>query len=546
MKIKKIVLAKFKRFTDLTISDIPDTARLILLVGPNGSGKTSIFESFNHWYRLNAYSTVGKQDYFEKKDTITLGNWYDNKVNIEFHTSPHKESNELKGRFYFRTAYRNESDFTINTLNNQSNPNERAKFETLNGNDVTVSENYQRLISQTLSSVFLTSNNNKSVETLRNELIGKIKTSLRNVFDDLNLSSIGDPLSNGSFYFEKGISKDFHYKNLSAGEKSVFDLLLDVIIKSTYYSDAIFCIDEPEAHMHTRLQAKFLKEIYKLIPATSQLWISTHSIGMLKQAEELEAQSPGSVVFLDFDNRDFDLTEDIKPAKIDKTIWNRFFDLAFGDFSQLIAPSRIVFCEGNSQGRKYKDFDAQIYGKIFESKHHDTKFVSNGSSSEIENTENPSIKIVASILKNTDVLKFIDRDDKSQEEINELFDKGINTSKKRHIESYIFDDEIIIKLCKTLGKSELEQNCLDAKIKAIEDSISRGNAIDDIKSASGKIFTELKQILSLTQCGNNKCAFIRDTLTPLVTEETLIYQELEREIFYKYMNTLPHSLGCAE
>ncbi|WP_205703528.1 AAA family ATPase [Hymenobacter radiodurans] len=447
MKVKKIVLEKFKRFTDLTISNIPESAKLVLLVGPNGSGKTSLFEAFNYWYKFKGYSTIGEQAYYEKKDTISSNdNWYQNKVNIEFHDLINFQMDHLKGKFYFRTAYRNEPDFTIKTLNKQQDPSKSSKFDTLNGNDITVSENYQRLISQTLSGVFNNSNNTKTVEGLREELIGQIKKSLGNVLDDLNLSSIGDPLSNGSFYFEKGASKDFHYKNLSAGEKSVFDLLLDIIIKSTYYTDTIFCIDEPEAHMHTRLQAKFLKELYNLIPNSSQLWISTHSIGMLKQAEELEKDVPGSVVFLDFDNRDFDLTENIFPAKIDKTIWNRFFDLAFADFSQLIAPQRIVFCEGTSQGRKYKDFDAQIYGKIFEQKFHDTKFISIGSSSEIENIENESVKIVSNILKSSNIIKFIDRDSKSLQEIQELRDKGIKTSRERHIESYLLDDEIIVKL----------------------------------------------------------------------------------------------------
>jgi hypothetical protein len=72
---------------------------------------------------------------------------------------------------------------------------------------------------------------------------------------------------------------------------------------------------------------------------------------------------------------------------------------------------------------------------------------------------------------------------------------------------------------------------LEAKNQAIQDSIGRGHPSDDIKSASGNIFVELKRILGLTQCGNNKCAFIRDTMTPLVTEDTAVYQELENEIF---------------
>lgn len=83
-------------------------------------------------------------------------------------------------------------------------------------NDITVSENYQRLISQTLAAVYESSNNNKTVQELREELVSRIRSPFNNIFPDLNLSSIGDPLSNGAFYFEKGSSKDFHYKNLSA------------------------------------------------------------------------------------------------------------------------------------------------------------------------------------------------------------------------------------------------------------------------------------------------------------------------------------------
>lgn len=228
MKIKNVTIKDFKRFTDLSISDIPETARLIVLVGPNGSGKTSFFEAFNHYYQLIGYGNPGLQDYFEKKsETLTSGNWYQNKVRIQFHDNENPNQQQLKGKFYFRSAYRNEPDFTVNNLQKQNNPTDRIKLQTLMQNDLTVSENYQRLVAQTLAGVYEISNDNKSVQELREELIGKVKTSLSSIFDDLNLSSIGDPLSSGSFFFEKGISKDFHYKNLSAGEKSVFDLILN-------------------------------------------------------------------------------------------------------------------------------------------------------------------------------------------------------------------------------------------------------------------------------------------------------------------------------
>lgn len=538
MKIQKIILKKFKRFSHLTIDEIPETAKLIVLVGPNGAGKTSLFEGFNHYYKTKGFKNHGQQDYIEKKeDEVNVltpnPNWHMGKVQMWFYSTADiaNNANAIRGKFYFRTAYRNESDFSTQTLTKQADPTHAIKLQTLMQNDITVSENYQRLISQTLSGVYSKTYDTNTVAELREELIGKVQKSLANVFDDLNLSSIGDPLTNGSFYFEKGTSKNFHYKNLSAGEKSVFDLVLDMIIKSVYYPDAVFCIDEPEAHMHTSLQSRVLLELYKLTPENSQLWISTHSIGMLKQAEDIEKSQPGSVVFLDFDNRDFDSDEIMVPAKIDRTIWNRFFSLAFADFSELIAPKRIVFCEGNPNGRKYKDFDAQIYGKIFGEKYHDTMFVSVGSSSELENIENQSVKIVSNILKSTEILKFVDRDDKSEAEIQEAKENGINVSSERHIESYLLDDEIITKLCNSLEKADKIQECLDAKQAAIAQSVGRGNPADDLKSPRGKIFTELKKILELTACGNNPSAFLRDTITPLINEDTSIYQKLESEIF---------------
>src|SRR5690625_82208 len=167
MKIKNVKINKFKRFTDLSISDIPETARLIVLVGPNGSGKTSIFEAFNHYYQLGGYGSAGAQDYFEKKsETPVTGNWYQNRVKINFHGDQNPNGQQLKGKFYFRSAYRNETDITVNNLHKKNNPTDNIKLRTLMQNDQTVSENYQRLVAQTLAGVRSESNYTKSVQEL--------------------------------------------------------------------------------------------------------------------------------------------------------------------------------------------------------------------------------------------------------------------------------------------------------------------------------------------------------------------------------------------
>jgi len=47
VKLKKVHLTNFKRFTDLTIDQIPATSKLVLLIGANGSGKSCVFDAFN-------------------------------------------------------------------------------------------------------------------------------------------------------------------------------------------------------------------------------------------------------------------------------------------------------------------------------------------------------------------------------------------------------------------------------------------------------------------------------------------------------------------
>lgn len=79
MKIKRMELNNFKRFTHLIVENIPESAKLVILVGPNGSGKTSFMEAINHYRKCTGYNNTGDFHYVSKTgntDNYDNAEWY--------------------------------------------------------------------------------------------------------------------------------------------------------------------------------------------------------------------------------------------------------------------------------------------------------------------------------------------------------------------------------------------------------------------------------------------------------------------------------------
>jgi len=524
MKVKEIKLKNFKRFTDLTITGIKESAKLILIVGPNGSGKSSLFDAFNHYYRLNVgYGWNGDHIYTFKK--AEQGYDYNQAVQIIFYDLG--ERGLEKNSMYFRSAYRHEPDFEVQSFSKMPQPHENLKINRLIDSDQTVRENYQRLLQQTMESLYNSENNTKTVEQLRAELIGKIQESFNNIFPDLTLHSISDPFSDKTFTFKKGIIENYPYKNLSAGEKAVFDLLLDLHLKINVYNNTIFMIDEPELHIHTSLQSKLLEELYRVIPENSQLWVNTHSLGVIQKAKELSVQNPHTIEFIDFHVNDFDEESILYPTSIDKVVWEKFLSIALGEMQNTFLPSNIVVCEGNFLGTSRKNFDASIYGMILSKSSQNITFISGGSCNDIEKEDHAPTLVLKNLMPQTKVIKLLDRDDRSDQEVGELLSNNIHVTTRRNLESYLLDDEVIDEYLKSLGLQERLSDALKIKCDALQASVGRGNAPDDLKSASGTFFTNLKQEFRLVRVGNNADAFMKDTLAPIIKPGMRIFEEIE-------------------
>lgn len=101
--------------------------------------------------------------------------------------------------------------------------------------------------------------------------------------------------------FRKGLF-EVPYDYLSSGEKEVFNILLNLFVRRSHYSNTVYFIDEMDVHLHTRLQYALIEEIVEnWIPECSQLWTASHSLGFIDYANE----SPDAAI-VDFDDLDFD------------------------------------------------------------------------------------------------------------------------------------------------------------------------------------------------------------------------------------------------
>ena len=529
MKLKAVTIKNFKRFTELTVQGLPESARLIVLVGPNGCGKSSFFDALCIGHdRLSRRRITWEPEYHRKASAPSQA-YHSNEIQLEFYNPLSEE--ELKKSFYFRSAYRNDPEFQIRTLERLRNHLDENRVSRMIDNDATVARNYQRLVSQALEDVFEPEDGSLTLNKFKELIIGDIRDAFKELFPDVDLNSLGKPLEDGTFRFTKGKSEGFSFKNLSGGEKAAFDLILDLVVARRAYDNTVFCIDEPESHMNAKLQANLLYVLYGLIPENCQLMLATHSIGMIRQARDIGEKDIDSVAFLDFGDRNFDLPQVIKPAVPDRVFWQNALYVALDGLAALVAPGRVVICEGEpltGQPVRNHSLDADCYNQIFERQFPDTRFVSMGSDHQIVGDQRGLAEALGLLISGPKIVRLIDRDDRTDRQANDLAAKGVRVLSRRNLESYLFDNEVLQALAVWAGKEDKIEELL-AERQCICDA--KPDVRDDLKPVRRELYDACKKILGLTQRGNDTNAFMRDTLAPLIKPGMRIYDELKHDIF---------------
>ena len=525
MRIKSVHLQNYKRFTDLKVEELPTTARLVVLLGPNGSGKSSLFDAFLFkGQNVPTIRSLSLDDYYQKQwdasQRLRSPQVWES-IQVTLHSNEPSGS-EWQSVFNVRSPYRNEPDFTVESIASMPSATTNPRFTRIIDADRAVQDNYQRLVWQRLQDLDSDAPATTTFGDYRETAIAELQSAITTLFPDLSLRDFsGITAESRGFRFAKGSVSDFPYKNLSGGEKGAFDLLLDMFVKRSEYGDAIYCIDEPEAHIAVATQGKLLEELLRLLPDDAQLWIATHSAGFVRRAYQ-RFQEKQDVVFLDFSNHDFDGPVALRPEPASRSFWRGVYQEALDDLAALVAPDRIILCESN-RDRPGEGFDARCYNRIFEETHGDTLFISRGSASQVERSDDLKAVITA-VHDGVEILKLIDRDDMSDEGRAERLSQGdLRILRRRELENYLYDEAVIRKLYETHGRTEVPHDVLSLLV----DDPKRG----DTRQTSRKVLNVTKRELSEVSLGNDRPEFERFHLVPALCATEGVYRELEADIF---------------
>ena len=158
--------------------------------------------------------------------------------------------------------------------------------------------------------------------------------------------------------------------------------------------------------------------------------------------------------------------------------------------AELLAPDRIVLCEGSSDGAN-ESLDEACYSRIFASEFPRTRFVPVGAASSVEKRMRDLLPVLERIVGTARVVLFRDRDDSTPEEVKtrQVQDVSVRTmSEFRNIESMLLSDGVLARLCESVDQSDRLDAIRAARDSALADPQGH-HGTDDLKPAAQAVIT---------------------------------------------------------
>lgn len=538
MKIKSLEIKDYPPIKNLSLKDLGD---IVIIAGANGSGKTRLKDAIVQTLQngshmtLEIISTRKEEEEAFGAESITTIQGQQNQNLIQYiHNRRFGGRARYVGSLVQIDSQRNIETIKYNPINYVvSDPDDQETQA--NWGYQPFSNRWQDFMNYIHQKV--ASYKNKLAEEVESdptktglEILQKLPRPLdkyKDLFTQLLPGKVLqdiNPASPSQFQYTDENGNLLPFSSLSSGEQEVVKVIFDIARKDIKHS--VIIVDEPELHLHPTLTLKLIETLKSVGDHTNQFIFLTHSADLISTY-----YSTGNVYFIDSSQSGANQAHKLSDLnRSHKAVVN-----VIGEHLGLFAVGKkIAFVEGENSS-----IDRLTYHKIAQKYCPELKLVPAGSVKSITLLNELNDQIQSSIF-GIDLFMIRDRDGLSETQITKLEENSrIWCLKRRHIENYFLDPEILFKVAQKLYTTSVNQDLNEAyieqKLKEIAETQITLNLLQNTKEYIGLNFN--LEVPTVKSAQTKSVEEITAELTKNATESVeKLSQELSEETLKQWMN----------